>query len=146
MGIKISQAFPSKYVKAADLGGKEVKLTIARVEMEDVGQNDVKPVVYFQGTDKGMVLNVTNGNNISHMYGDDSDGWIGKQIVLFTAYVDFQGRTVPAIRVKPVTPTPAAAYQQHQATLNGGAQAPTQSENPNPFAGPEDPLDDNIPF
>lgn len=150
MGIKMSQAFPSKYVKAADLGGKEIKLTIARVAMEEVGQGqnvETKPVVYFNGTDKGLVLNVTNGNNISHMYGDDSDGWIGKQVTLFPAWVDFAGKTVEAIRVKPPTPTPAAAFQKHQSALANGGQAPLHGEPPVPLAGPDDPLDgDEIPF
>jgi len=99
--MQISSAFPSNYVKAADLKGNNVIVVMARVEMEKIG-NDEKPVLYFQGKDKGLVLNRTNSNNISLLYGDDTDDWAGREIVLFPAMVDFQGKTVEAIRVRGV--------------------------------------------
>lgn len=120
--MRISSAFPSNYLKAADLQGKSVKVSIDRVELEDIG-GDYKPVLYFTGKDKGMVLNKTNSNNIATAYGDETDAWSGKEIVLFEAMVDFQGRTVPAIRVK----------------LPSGKAAPKQPE-------PEIDMDDEIPF
>ena len=60
----VSQAFPSEYLKAADLKGRNVRVVIERVEMRDIG-DDHKPVVFFQGHDKGCVLNKTNSNNIA---------------------------------------------------------------------------------
>lgn len=106
--MRVSSAFPSNYLKAADLQNREVPVTISRVVMEDIGQSDHKPVLYFEGKDKGIVLNKTNATNIALAYGDETDLWAGKQIVLFTAWVDFQGRSVEAIRVRPgnVQPTP----------------------------------------
>lgn len=97
--MRISAAFPSDYLKAADLNGRSVKVTMDRVEMKDIG-GDHKPVLFFQGKEKGMVLNKTNSNNISSAYGDDTDDWAGKEIVLFEAMVDFQGKSVNAIRVR----------------------------------------------
>lgn len=97
--MRISNAFPSEYLKAADLDGRSVKVVMSHVEMKDIG-GDHKPILFFQGKDKGMVLNKTNANNISSAYGDDTDEWAGKEIVLFEAMVDFQGKTVPAIRVR----------------------------------------------
>ena len=97
--MRISAAFPSDYLKAADLQGRSVRVVMDRVEMKDIG-GDHKPILFFQGKDKGMVLNKTNANNISVAYGDDTDDWTGKEIVLFEAMVDFQGKTVPAIRVR----------------------------------------------
>jgi hypothetical protein len=41
--MRTSDVFPSRFVKAADIGDKEVIVTIDRVEMEDVG-DDHKPV------------------------------------------------------------------------------------------------------
>ena len=102
--VSISESFPSKYVKAADLKGQNVLVVIGHVKFERIGTNDKddKPVLYFQGKSKGMVLNKTNATNIAHLYGDDTDDWAGREIVLFTAMVDYQGKTVEAIRVRGV--------------------------------------------
>ena len=47
-----------------------------------------------------MVLNKTNANNVSVLYGDDTDDWIGRSVELFEAMVEFQGKTVPALRIR----------------------------------------------
>jgi hypothetical protein len=97
--MKISQAFPSDYLKAADLQGQAVTVTMSHVGLEKVG-NDQKPILYFQGKDRGLVLNVTNAKKIAEMYGDDTENWTGGKIVLYEAMVDFKGDTVAAIRVR----------------------------------------------
>jgi hypothetical protein len=99
--MKISAAFPSKYLRAADLDGRQITVEIANVELEEVGTGEEpKPVLYFQGKAKGVVLNKTNAHTISAVYGDDTDDWIGQGVTLFSAHVDFQGRSVESIRVK----------------------------------------------
>ena len=126
--MKISNAFPSKYLKAADLQDRQVKLTMQRVELEKIQDDDRKPVLYFAKTEKGMVLNKTNSKVIANTYGDDTDEWEGKEVVLYPAMVDFRGDMVEAIRVR--IPKPA-----------GQPQAPTPiSENP------ADGFSDEIPF
>ena len=47
-------------------------------------------------------MNKSNASNIAILYGDETEDWVGKEIVLFPAMVDFQGRTVEAIRVRGV--------------------------------------------
>jgi len=97
--MNIKTAFPGSYLKAADLGGKRIGVTIDRVELEDVG-SDNKPVLYFQGKDKGLVLNKTNSNMISEIVGsDETDEWNGHRIALYSTKVDYQGKRVDAIRV-----------------------------------------------
>ena len=51
--MRISGAFPSPYLKAADLQGRRVPVKILRVEMQDFG-DEAKPVVYFEGKSKGL--------------------------------------------------------------------------------------------
>ena len=140
MGIRVSAAFPSNYLKAADLQGRHVAVVIASVVMEDVG-DDHKPVVYFRGTQKGVVLNKTNANNIAVLYGDDTDAWIGQPVTLFPAMVDFQGRSVEAIRIMgqkqparpPATPnTPVAQFATTDPFGDSMAPGTTTSEAP-PF-------------
>lgn len=97
--MRISDAYPSNYIKASDLRDKNVLVAIERIEMEDIG-DDHKPVIYFLGHSKGLCLNKTNANNIATAYGDDTDDWLGKEIILYPTMVDFQGRSVAAIRVR----------------------------------------------
>ena len=100
----INTMFPSKYLKAADLRGKSVTVTIDRVVQEQVGEEEPdKWIVDFsENPDRGMVLNKTNALMISSAYGDNSDLWIGKAVELYTEQVSFQGKIVPGLRVKPV--------------------------------------------
>ena len=135
--MRISEAFPSNYLRAADLMGKQIKVVVARVEMENIG-DDVKPVLYFHGKDKGVVLNKTNANNIALAYGDDTDNWTGAEIILYETMVDFQGRSVAAIRVRVPPRVPARARP---------APAPVQREDaPPPTAAPLHDDGDDIPF
>jgi hypothetical protein len=97
--MKLNQVFPSNYLKADDLQGREAKVTIRDCKMEKMGDED-KLCIHFVGKDKGMICNKTNANRIAHYFGDDTDGWIGKQIILGVELVDFQGKTTEAIRVK----------------------------------------------
>jgi len=98
--MNINDQFPSKYLKASDLNGGEAIVTIKDCIVESLGE-DKRPVLYFSGKEKGVVLNKTNATNISDHYGPDTDEWVGKKVVLYTAYVDFQGRSMEAIRIRP---------------------------------------------
>ncbi len=127
--MKVSDAFPSDYLKAADIGNNQIKVLVSHVEMRDVG-DDTKPVVFFQNKKKGVVLNITNANAIAQYYGDDMDKWAGHEIVLFTMMVSYQGRMQPGIRVR--------------------IPAPDERSTPIPAAAPvqrsENPADPDIPF
>lgn len=110
----INDAFPSNYLKASDLKGGQPVVTIDRVEFEPVGrQREMKPILYFVGKEKGVVLNKTNANNIAHLAGTpETDEWHGIRIKLFATHVEFQGETVEAIRVKAAPPQAAGAARQ----------------------------------
>ncbi|MPZ20111.1 MAG: hypothetical protein GEV06_19670 [Luteitalea sp.] len=107
--MNINDAFPSNYLKASDLGEAQPVVAIDRVELEPVGRSkEMKPVVYFAGKQKGMVLNKTNSKKIAEIAGShDTDDWHGVQVRLFATEVDFQGETVEAIRVKAPAKLPA---------------------------------------
>ncbi len=96
--MNIEEAFPSKYLKAADLKGQKITVKMDRVESETVG-DDAKVILYFQGKEKGLVLNVTNKNMIVDLYGPETDEWIAQPIILYEAMVQYQSKMVPAIRV-----------------------------------------------
>jgi arabinogalactan endo-1,4-beta-galactosidase len=99
---KFSEMFPNRFLKAPDLKGKQMQVVMSHISTEKIGDAD-RPVLYFQNKDKGLVLNKTNGNTIAYAFGDDTEDWRGGEIVLFETMVDFQGKTMPAIRCR-VTP------------------------------------------
>jgi hypothetical protein len=132
--MNINSAFPSNYLKAADLGGngRRVTVTIESVEMEDIGDTD-KPVVYFKDKKKGLVLNKTNSNMIAEIANsEETDNWTGVQVTLYSTKTDFQGRRVDAIRVEPPVKNNSSRAMQEQ--------VPPPSDNDRP------PDDDTVPF
>ena len=98
--MNVNDIFPSKFLKATDLKGRHVTVTIADCVMEQLGDNR-KLVLYFEGKDKGMVCNRTNADRIAYLYSPDTDNWIGKAITIFPDMVNFQGKTMEALRVRP---------------------------------------------
>lgn len=123
--MKMSSAFPSDFLKAADLQGQNVKVIMGEVQMKEIG-DDKKPVLYFQGKNKGLVLNKTNSKKIVEAYGDDTDGWAGRELILFEAMVDFKGDTVAAIRVR----VPQVKDQPSGPVRNAASRAELDDEIP----------------
>jgi len=106
--MRATDAFPSKYLKAADVKTKAIIAAISYVEMELVGQGQdqkQKPVLYLEGQ-KPIVLNRTNFEAIEHAFGD-TEHWPGHKIKIWCAPTRFQGKAVDGIRVEPIVPKPA---------------------------------------
>ena len=136
--MKISDAFPSKWLKASDLRGRSIVLKMDRIELEKLDK-ETKPVVYFVGKEKGLVLNKTNSNRIAEAYGDDTDDWQDQFIELYPTEVEFQGDTVEAIRVRVPKKQSSNGAERQQARPK---QEPISERNP-----PAADLDgDEIPF
>lgn len=133
--MKMNDIYPSKYLKADDLQGREVRVTMSNVELEKIG-DDNKPVLYFKGKDKGVVLNKTNASTISIAYGDDTEDWFDQPIILFSVMVDFQGKVAPAIRCR------APTAKDNRAPV----KADPISTAPQRMAAGSENLDDEIPF
>ena len=133
--MNIYDAFPSKYVAVSDLRKGPITLTISHVTQEDMGEGDHKPVLYFQGAQKGMVVNRTNAMMISMLYGEETDSWTGKQIQLYIAPTTYMGKPTQGVRV---------AAPNGPAAPTIPPQAPV--EQPQTLAQQEQGLDDEIPF
>jgi uncharacterized membrane protein len=98
----INEAFPSRFLKAADLRGREPVVTIARVAFEPMGHTrEVKAVVYFVGKAKGLKLNKTMATAISAIAGSPlTEAWIGVALCLYATSAAFGRDTFPVVRVK----------------------------------------------
>ena len=138
--MKASELHPSKYLRASDLGEKPVLYTMTFVQMESVADGEEKkPVLYFTKQKKGLVLNKTNKKVIMAAYGDETDEWEGKPIVLFPAMVNFRDDLVEAIRVR-----------MPKATARPGGPKPIvkepEPEQEHDELNPPTDMDEEIPF
>jgi len=96
--------FPSQYLAAVDLSGREVKVEIAGVSADDVkmegGKAQKKLLIAFVGKQKKMICNKTNAKKIAALYGNETNEWKGQTITLHTEMVEAFGKNQEAIRVK----------------------------------------------
>jgi hypothetical protein len=127
---KRDEIFPSRFLRAADLKGKPVALTIESAPTEELnGGEETKTVLHFKKTNKVLPLNMTNWDSVADITGeDDSQNWSDCRIELYPTTTDFRGKPVDCIRIR----------------------APQQRELPKPKPAPKPPLseemDDEIPF
>lgn len=102
--------------------GEEMLLTIQKFEGEEIvkskdGAAQPKPVLYFVENVPKMIMNITNGNTISALYGTHPEGWIGKQIQVFAASVKAFGKQQDALRVRDFVPTIKVDIEKHTQLL-----------------------------
>ncbi len=103
----ISKMIPSNYLKTGDVAdgdGGELDVTIAGVHPEELMTDGVKKpkwVAYFDGLERGLVLNSTNIKKLADLCGSElSEDWVGKRVRLYVTKVQFRGDEVDAIRIK----------------------------------------------
>lgn len=81
------QLYPGRFIKAGELLGKKVTLTIADVNLEELvgddGKAKAKAIVSFKETDKGLVTCKTNGICLREMFGVQLADWVGKRVTIF---------------------------------------------------------------
>ena len=123
-----------KFAKKDDFDAGPKLLHILKVEMADVSvdpnEREIKAVVHFMEEDaKPLVLNATNQGRLIDWYGDETDDWYKKPIVLFNDMEVTFGNTRGGIRVR----------------LPKQAQQPAQPE-PEVLGANGDNFEDDIPF
>ena len=97
--MDIDIAFPSNYLKAADLKGHPIRAKISGVEIRDVGgqnkKEEHKPVLGLEGHEKGIVLNKTNASILKEDLGtSETTEWVGKEIEAYADQTEFRGKRV----------------------------------------------------
>ena len=83
----VSELFPRPWLCAADLQGRPVRVTIHRVDVEDVRQRDgstvLKAVLTFERATKRMILNKTQCEALAELTGTERLAeWVGHSVVL----------------------------------------------------------------
>lgn len=119
--------FDRDYIGAWDLKGRDVTVTIVKVEarkLRNQKNTATKPIIFFERAEKGFACNKTNGKTIAELYGADTDQWLGKSITLYATTTTFGGDTVPCIRVRNRIPASGAAAQSPPIAV----EPPTETE------------------
>lgn len=105
--MKITEMFPSRYVRGVDLQGKSVTVTVAKIQLEKMRPNPQSPeiqkyVLYTAEGKKGIVLSKTLANQIANTVGsEETDEWEGKKVTLIPVSVSVAGVQRVAIRARP---------------------------------------------
>jgi hypothetical protein len=123
----IDLLYPSMYLKAADLRGRDVTVTIEAIEPRHelknrTGKSDWKPVLRLAKTDKLLVCNKTNATIISELYGRKPSEWVGKSITLYPTDVQVGREMKPAIRVRTSSPKAPTKASSEPATGTASAE------------------------
>lgn len=156
------QLFPGRFIKSADLAGRDVTLEIKAVRSEDI-DGKPKAILTFKGTKKELVMNRTNAESIKLMFGRETDEWIGKKVTFFpdTIADPFNGGSTKAIRVRGshnISKPMSATVQRGRKTLkisvvptgpgaavNGKGQKQAPPEPPPPPEPPHDSITGELP-
>ena len=93
------------YIKPPMLRGAVVPVTIDRIEFQELhprpGATEIKPVCYFVGKQKGLILTSTNQDMLRNTYGDDITASYGKTVTLTAEQIKVAGKLIDTIRIRP---------------------------------------------
>ena len=129
--MNVNDVYQSNYLAASDVGSRTPTVTITQVDLAKLPDGSAKLCVFFNNKPKGMLLNKTNARLLSSLYGDESEGWLGKEVKVIVVWTEFQGKPVKALRLMPPDKKAEAAA----------------STTPRPAPAASKPLlDDEIPF
>ena len=103
---KIGEMIESKYLKQSDIE-EDLVVTVQKVGKVNIAKEgeepDYKWLIRYNELPKPMVLNSTNIKRLAKACdSDDTDHWIGKQVVLYVdPDVEFAGNVVGGLRIRP---------------------------------------------
>ena len=130
----------SEWLRAADLQGKKVRVRIIdwdTVELKRPDRNVTQIALTFAGKGKRLGLNITNARMVASMLGDDPDGWLQQDIVLYPSKTpNASGQIVDCIRIEYQEPGRAGMIARSARP----APAPSVQDERNP------PPSDDVPF
>lgn len=104
--------YDKEFLGAWDIPDRDIVLTIASAGGGELtglgGRKTKKAVIGFNGTEKKMAVNATNGKAIAAMYGNYVQDWVGKRVALYKTTTQMGGDTVECIRIRPQVPATTA--------------------------------------
>lgn len=108
--MQLDQIFPSRFFKAADLQGREHRVKIQSPKLEQLG-DERKLVITFVDRSKEMVCNKTNAAAIVAAFGNDTDGWNNREIILLR---NWRGSKRSRATTRSISPSRQRAGQDYR--------------------------------
>jgi hypothetical protein len=104
-----SNDFGGKFANASHVTKPFVGI-IERVERLDVdGQGKLRPVIFFDGHERGFVLNATRYNTVAEIAKSrDTDDWVSVKVGVRKGQTRYAGRSVDCVEFVPPPHKPAA--------------------------------------
>lgn len=85
--VDFDQLYPGRFIKAGELNGRKVTLTVIDVDLEGLmgedGKEKAKAIISFRESQKKLVTCKTNGLCLKEMFGRDVTQWVGKKVTIF---------------------------------------------------------------
>jgi hypothetical protein len=96
-----------EYISASEIGSKEPVVTVRDVTLAKLapyeggaGRDKNRLIIWIVGKDRGWVMGTTNAECMAAMFGEDTDGWIGKRLMIYTTMVQTRNGKELGIRIK----------------------------------------------
>lgn len=103
--MKSTNFTESKYLNAKSAGHLNGKtICIYEVKSALIGQGEdatKKMVIGFEDIEKILVVNRTNNEILTEAYGDETDNWVGKSVILNLVTLSFRGERTLSIQLTP---------------------------------------------
>jgi len=94
--------YENRYLKPDDFL-EPTKCIITKVQEEVVNRkrNTTRPVIYFEGYDRGIILAKLKQDMLIFLMGSsDTDEWTGRSVVVYTTWTKYEGKPVKGIRFR----------------------------------------------
>jgi hypothetical protein len=106
-------AFPSRYLTSGDVEGKRFTATIKQIEYCKMADGQEKPVAFFQGMKKGIVLNKSKAKLLAELSKSKKfDDWVGVAVEIYGSVTDLRGEEVACIKFAKTAKQKAKAVKE----------------------------------
>jgi hypothetical protein len=102
--MKFSELSSSKYLAKTDVPAQGINLTIASFSLVQLDDGKKPAMAFLEANVKPLLLNATNRNRLTDMFGtDDSQQMIGQRVNVYNdPNVEMGGKLVGGLRVRPL--------------------------------------------
>ena len=143
----LNQAYGSKYLSASDIGTRKIRTKLIKIGKAKLRGNDgterMRFVLFFEGIDKGLVLNAVNKDRLVAALGRPPVKWLNASVGI---YVDpdvvFGGKKTGGIRLRVLEAFQAKPAPKPAPKKTAAPESPEQPDDP----GYDPDLNDNPDF
>jgi hypothetical protein len=129
------------FLKLEHVRSGPLQATIAEVRL---GKFDKPNLILDDG--QALSVNATNNSTLIRAYGPNSDDWLGKEIELYAGEVEFQGKQMEAVLVRPISPPLKTSERTKLPPPEAAFGTPKSTKAPAKKSGGNADFGDEIPY